>query len=48
LGAVAALRTPLSLRAQRLSLLKFGAVFGLVLLAQMSWIGWVAIKPHLS
>jgi polysaccharide chain length determinant protein (PEP-CTERM system associated) len=48
LGAVSELSTPLAQHARHLALLKFASVFGVAVLMQASWVGWIALKPHLN
>jgi polysaccharide chain length determinant protein (PEP-CTERM system associated) len=46
LGAVSELSTPFAQKARRVNTLKFASVTGLALLTQVTWVGWIALKPH--
>jgi polysaccharide chain length determinant protein (PEP-CTERM system associated) len=48
LGAVSELSTPMAQQVHHHQLLKFASVFGLAMLTQLSWVGWIALKPHLN
>jgi polysaccharide chain length determinant protein (PEP-CTERM system associated) len=47
LGAVSILVTPQAARDKRMGLVRFGAAFGVLLMLQAVWVGWVAMNPQI-